>query len=44
MLLEYVIGGELFTHLRKAGKFSNDDTRFYASEIGKLSFALTFFL
>ncbi|KAI7862374.1 camp-dependent protein kinase 9 [Spinellus fusiger] len=33
MLLEYVVGGELFTHLRKAGRFTNDMTRFYASEI-----------
>jgi len=33
MLLEYIIGGELFTHLRKAGKFSNDHTRFYAAQI-----------
>jgi len=30
MMLEYVIGGELFSHLRKAGRFSNDTTRFYA--------------
>ncbi|KAI7864166.1 camp-dependent protein kinase 9 [Spinellus fusiger] len=33
MLLEYVVGGELFSHLRKAGRFTNDMTRFYASEI-----------
>jgi protein kinase X len=33
MLLEYVIGGELFSHLRKAGRFTNDMTRFYAAEI-----------
>jgi serine/threonine protein kinase len=33
MLLEYVVGGELFSHLRKAGKFTNDMTRFYAAEI-----------
>ncbi|KAF9544744.1 hypothetical protein EC957_011750 [Mortierella hygrophila] len=33
MLLEYVIGGELFSHLRKAGQFTNDMTRFYAAEI-----------
>eukprot|EP01116_Phalansterium_solitarium_P007363 TRINITY_DN1_c38_g1_i1.p1 TRINITY_DN1_c38_g1~~TRINITY_DN1_c38_g1_i1.p1 ORF type:complete len:340 (-),score=121.71 TRINITY_DN1_c38_g1_i1:316-1335(-) len=33
MLLDYAPGGELFSHLRKAGKFSNDTTRFFASEI-----------
>jgi protein kinase X len=33
MLQEYVIGGELFSHLRKAGRFTNEMTRFYASEI-----------
>ncbi len=33
MLLEYIIGGEVFTHLRKAGKFSNEHTRFYAAQI-----------
>ena len=33
MLLEYVVGGELFSHLRKAGRFGNEMTRFYASEI-----------
>jgi len=33
MLLEYVIGGELFSHLRKAGRFTNEVTRFYAAEI-----------
>lgn len=33
MLLEYVIGGELFSHLRKAGRFSNETTRFYAAQI-----------
>ncbi|KAJ3043967.1 hypothetical protein HDV00_003494 [Rhizophlyctis rosea] len=33
MLLEYVVGGELFSHLRRAGRFSPDMTRFYAAEI-----------
>ena len=33
MLLEYVAGGELFTYLRNAGKFSNAAAIFYASEI-----------
>eukprot|EP00457_Paulinella_chromatophora_P005688 gb/GEZN01005705.1/.p1 GENE.gb/GEZN01005705.1/~~gb/GEZN01005705.1/.p1 ORF type:complete len:353 (-),score=57.81 gb/GEZN01005705.1/:555-1613(-) len=33
MLMEYVIGGELFSQLRKVGRFSNDTSRFYASEI-----------
>ncbi|OAD04497.1 protein kinase A catalytic subunit, partial [Mucor lusitanicus CBS 277.49] len=33
MLQEYVIGGELFRHLRKSGRFSNDTARFYAAEI-----------
>ena len=33
MLLEFIIGGEFFTHLRKAGKFANDHTRFYAAQI-----------
>jgi serine/threonine protein kinase len=33
MLLEYVVGGELFSHLRRAGRFGNEMTRFYAAEI-----------
>jgi serine/threonine protein kinase len=33
MLMEYVIGGELFSHLRRAGRFTNEVTRFYAGEI-----------
>jgi serine/threonine protein kinase len=33
MLEEYVIGGEVFSHLRRAGRFANDTTRLYAGEI-----------
>jgi len=33
MVLEYVVGGEFFTHLRKAGRFDNDQSCFYASQI-----------
>eukprot|EP01139_Manchomonas_bermudensis_P005337 Amastigsp_a174977_92.p1 type:complete len:372 gc:universal Amastigsp_a174977_92:1343-228(-) len=33
MLMEYVIGGEVFTHLRKAGRFPSDVCVFYAGEI-----------
>jgi serine/threonine protein kinase len=33
MMLEYVVGGELFSHLRRAGRFTTDIARFYASEI-----------
>ncbi|KAI8973189.1 kinase-like domain-containing protein [Mycotypha africana] len=33
MLQEYVMGGELFRHLRKASKFDNDTARFYAAQI-----------
>ena len=33
MLMELVSGGELFAHLRKAGRFAADIARFYASNI-----------
>ena len=33
MLLEYVCGGELFSYLRNAVKFSNETANIYASEI-----------
>jgi serine/threonine protein kinase len=33
MVLDYIQGGELFSHLRRAGRFSDDVARFYAAEI-----------
>jgi serine/threonine protein kinase len=33
ILLEYVVGGELFSHLRKSGKFPNDVAKFYSAEV-----------
>ena len=33
MLLEYICGGELFSRLRREGRFSNDVALFYACEI-----------
>ena len=33
LLLEYIIGGEFFSHLRKAGRFPNDTARYYAAQI-----------
>jgi serine/threonine protein kinase len=33
MIMEYVIGGELFSQLRQAGRFTNAASRFYAAEI-----------
>jgi len=38
MLMEFVNGGELFSHLRKEGRLQNDHGRFYAGEI-TLAFA-----
>merc|ERR1740127_294049 len=33
MVLEYIVGGEFFTHLRKAGRFDNDQSSFYGASI-----------
>jgi serine/threonine protein kinase len=33
MAMEFISGGELFSQLRKVGRFSNDTARFYAAEI-----------
>lgn len=33
MVLEYVVGGEFFTHLRRAGRFDHTAAKFYASQI-----------
>jgi len=33
LLLEYVIGGEFFSHLRKAGRFPNDTSVFYSGQV-----------
>lgn len=36
MLLEYIVGGEFFTHLRKASRFDNEASMFYASQIASI--------
>jgi protein kinase A len=33
MVLEFVPGGEMFSHLRRMGKFNEVHSRFYASQI-----------
>ena len=33
LVLEYIVGGEFFTHLRSAGRFSEDASRFYSAEV-----------
>mmetsp|Transcript_12521 Transcript_12521/g.43478 ORF Transcript_12521/g.43478 Transcript_12521/m.43478 type:complete len:364 (-) Transcript_12521:105-1196(-) len=32
-VLQYIRGGEFFTHLRQAGRFSEDTSRFYAAQV-----------
>eukprot|EP00933_Yihiella_yeosuensis_P027214 TRINITY_DN21107_c0_g1_i2.p1 TRINITY_DN21107_c0_g1~~TRINITY_DN21107_c0_g1_i2.p1 ORF type:complete len:359 (-),score=64.05 TRINITY_DN21107_c0_g1_i2:51-1046(-) len=36
MVLEYIIGGEFFTHLRKAGRFENEQSCFYGAQIAAI--------
>jgi serine/threonine protein kinase len=36
MLLEYIVGGEFFTHLRKAGRFDNELSCFYGAQIAAI--------
>jgi protein kinase A len=33
MCLEYIVGGEFFTHLRKSGRFDHNASKFYATQI-----------
>jgi protein kinase X len=33
LMMEYIIGGEFFSHLRKAGRFPNDTSKFYAAQV-----------
>lgn len=33
MVLEFVIGGELFKYLRKSGRFDNNTAKFYAAQV-----------
>merc|ERR1719380_48735 len=36
MVLEYIVGGEFFTHLRKAGRFDNEQSCFYGAQIASI--------
>lgn len=36
LLLEYIVGGEFFSHLRKVGRLENDAAAFYAAQIGAI--------
>ncbi|CAE8726838.1 unnamed protein product, partial [Polarella glacialis] len=36
MILEYIVGGEFFTHLRKAGRFENEQSCFYGAQIAAI--------
>jgi len=36
MVLEYIVGGEFFTHLRKAGRFDNDLSCFFGAQIAAI--------
>ena len=33
MIMDFVNGGEMFTHLRKVGRYSESHTRFYAAQV-----------
>mmetsp|Transcript_9464 Transcript_9464/g.25678 ORF Transcript_9464/g.25678 Transcript_9464/m.25678 type:complete len:283 (-) Transcript_9464:161-1009(-) len=33
LVLEFVVGGEFFTHLRQANRFPNDTAKFYAAQV-----------
>lgn len=36
MVLEYIVGGEFFTHLRKAGRFDNMTSKFYSAQVAMI--------
>lgn len=36
LIMDFVEGGEMFTHLRKIGRFSESITKFYASQVYKI--------